>query len=106
MAQGRLLTRVNRRARLQRVRRLVFWGAGLFLVYTFVAGPYGFIHYLQLKHRQKGLLIESRKLTAQIADLEQEVYRLQHDTLYIEKIAREKHGFARPGERVYMITEY
>ena len=106
MAQGRLLTRVRRRAQLQRVRRLVFWGVGIFLAYTFVGGPYGFIHYQQLKNRQKGLQIESCKLTARVAGLQQEVHRLQFDTLYIEKIAREKHGFARPGERVYMITEY
>jgi cell division protein FtsB len=106
MAQGRLLTRVRRRAQLQRVRRLVFWGVGIFLVYTFVGGEYGFIHYQQLKNRQKRLQIESRKLTARAVALQQEVHRLQFDTLYIEQIAREKHGFARPGERVYMITEY
>ena len=33
-----------------------------------------------------------------------EIRRLRDDTLYIERIARERYGFARPGERVYKIT--
>ncbi|MGH7831713.1 MAG: FtsB family cell division protein [Candidatus Binatia bacterium] len=33
--------------------------------------------------------------------LRQRIHRLRHDDLYLEKIAREELGLARPGEIVY-----
>jgi cell division protein FtsB len=104
MAQGRLLASVRRRARIRRLRRFLFWGGALFLTYVFIAGPFGFIQYQKLKARQQSLLMQSRQLTAEVCDLEQEIRRLQYDTLYIERVARERFGFARPTERVYKIT--
>lgn len=106
MARGKLLKSVRQRIRLNRVRRVLFWVVGIFLVYTFFGGPFGFIHYQQLKNRQAELLLESRQLTARAADVERQIYRLQFDTLYIEKVARERYGFARPKERVFKITPH
>ena len=31
------------------------------------------------------------------------IHDLQHDTLKIERLARERYGYLRPGERVYII---
>ncbi len=106
MARGRLLKSVRRRVRLQRVRYVLMWIVGIFLVYTFLGGPFGFIRYQQIKNRQARLMLESRRLTARTAGMEQQIRRLQHDTLYIEKIARERYGFARPRERVFKITPH
>jgi cell division protein FtsB len=106
MAQrkGGLLYSVQKRIRLQRFRRLALWAVGLFSVYALVGGPYGFIRYMTLKNRHVGLTQEKHRITVEIVDLEQEIKRLRDDTLYIEKVARERHGYARPNERVYKIT--
>ena len=36
--------------------------------------------------------------------LEEEIYRLTNDPVYLESVAREKMGFAREGEIVYRIV--
>jgi len=97
---------LRRRARLQRARRWVVWGSALFVLYTFLGGPYGIIHYQHLRNKQAKLKAEQRELVAEMVDLEQEINRLQDDTLYIEKIAREKYGFARKGERIYRVVSH
>lgn len=37
--------------------------------------------------------------------LQREIAHLKNDTLAVEKLARERFGMARPGERVYKIVE-
>lgn len=37
--------------------------------------------------------------------LQQEIAHLKNDTLAVEKLARERFGMARPGERVYKVVE-
>ena len=102
--KGGLLYSVQKRIRLQRFRRMALWAVGIFSVYALVGGPYGFIRYQTLKNRHIGLTQEKRRLAVEILDLEQEIKRLREDTLYIEKVARERHGYARPDDRVYKVT--
>jgi len=104
MRQGRLLTTIRRRARLLRLKRWVLWAVGIFFFWVLLGGPYGFFKYQQLRAREYDMIMKQRRITAQIADTQQEIERLRHDTLYIEKIAREQYGFARPNERIYKIT--
>ena len=104
--KGRLLASIQKRIRLQRLRKLLLWAGALFSLYALVGGPYGFIRYQLLLNQHAGRLQESRRLTTEIMDLEQEILRLTEDTLYIEKVARERYGFARPNERVYKITKH
>ena len=104
MAQGRLLSTVRRRARVLRLRRGLVWGAILFAAYTYLGGPHGFINYRKLKNEEQALLNRRRELTARAVDLEGQIARLRTDTLYIEQVARERYGFARPDERVYKIV--
>lgn len=54
---------------------------------------------------------EMRDLQSKIADLESrnallsaEIERLRTDPFAIEKVAREKYGYLRPGDRVYRIV--
>jgi cell division protein FtsB len=78
----------------------------LLAAYTYIGGPHGLIHYQQLKNREREYLLEHRKLTAQVVGLEQEIVHLENDPLYVEKVAREQYGFARPGERIYWIITH
>jgi cell division protein FtsB len=54
---------------------------------------------------------EIKKIEQQIASLQQEnrvlateIQKLKNDPYYLEKIAREKLGLVRPGEKVFVIT--
>lgn len=106
MARGRLLTQIERRVRLIKVRRFFLWGSLVIGVWALVGGEHGFVRYRMLKHREIEMVTEARMLSAQITDLKQEIWRLQNDTLYIEQMARERLGFARPTDRVFKITPY
>jgi len=104
--QGKLLGMIRRRTRLLKARRAVIWIVGLFLAYTYIGGPHGLIHYQQLKNRERAYQREQRELTAKVVGLEQEIDHLTNDTLYIEKVARERFGYARKGEHVYRIISH
>jgi cell division protein FtsB len=106
VARGRLLLQVERRVRLIRVRRFLLWGGLLVVVWALVGGQHGAIRYQLLKHNEAELVGETRQLSAQIVDLKHEIWRLQNDTLYIEKVARERLGYARSDDRVFKITPY
>jgi cell division protein FtsB len=44
-------------------------------------------------------------LLSQQIGLNDEIHKLTYDTLYIEKIAREKFLMVRPGEKVFRVIE-
>jgi cell division protein FtsB len=76
--------------------------AGLF--YAFVLGDGGIIRIAMLRH-------ERAQLDAQIAELQRNTERLQHDIahlrddpFFIEKAGRELFGYVRPDEYVYKIV--
>lgn len=106
MKRGRLLTQIQRRVRVIRVRRFVLWSGLILAGWALLAGDHGFIRYQLLKSRQDELKQETRQLTVKAMDMEREIWWLQHDTLYIEKMSRERLGFARPNERVFKITQH
>lgn len=106
MARGRLLTQIQRRVRLMRVRRVFLWGSLLLAAWALVGGEHGLVRYRLLKGREEELVEETRKMSAQLTDLRHEIWLLQYDTLYIEQLARERLGFARPEDRVFKITPY
>jgi hypothetical protein len=60
----------------------------LFVCYIYLGGDYGLTH----------------RLRAEQLDLKQECVRLETDSLYIEKKAREELGMVRKGERVYQFV--
>lgn len=47
-------------------------------------------------------LYEERKISD---SLQTEIDQLKHDSLEVERIARERFGMARPGEEVYKVVE-
>jgi cell division protein FtsL len=75
----------------------LFSGAGFFFF-----GKQG-IYYLY--REEKGKSEEIRKNERTIDSLQQEISRLTNDTAFIERIAREKLGMARPDEKIYKFIE-
>jgi len=90
-----------------RVRRKALLGlvvfVGLFLLYSFFSGSYGFVHIAQLHAKQNHLEKENHQLLAYLVDAEITKKRLLSDMNYIEYIARTKHYFSRPGEVIYRL---
>lgn len=61
---------------------------------------------LYRNHRAMRNLSAQLKSSRNVIDsLRVEIDRLQHDTTYIERIAREKYGMARQDEKMYKFIE-
>ena len=58
-------------------------------------------------HRQKNLEYEKKivELQRRNEELEEEKQRLIEDPIYLERVARERMGLVREGEKVYRIEE-
>ena len=107
---GARLSRADSRIRRGVVKySLIAFGG--FVIYSFLAGPYGFFRISRLEDRREELIQQNRQLLAQLVDADQERWRLQYDAHYLEYIARTRYLMARPpsrkspGETVIRITK-
>ena len=73
----------------------------VFFTFTFFGGDFGFVRIWNLHQKKKELQLEAKKLQVQILDLQVEKDKLKNDKSYLEKIAREKLGMVKEGEKVY-----
>lgn len=76
--------------------------ATLSLFTTF--GERGLLHLWRLWGERRELSETNFLLQKENELLRERIYRLRHDDLYLEKIAREDLGLVRPGEIVYRFT--
>lgn len=85
------------------------------LLYTFCAllvalslftafGERGLLHLWHLWGEQRKLDETNFLMQKENEALRERIYRLRHDDLYLEKIAREDLGLVRPGEMIYRFT--
>ena len=65
----------------------------------------GVMRLIELKKMKRSLNSDIQILLSQQIGLNDEIHKLTHDTLYIEKIAREKFLMVRPGEKVFRVIE-
>ena len=104
------LSRSDSRVRRGVVRYALF-AFGAFVVYSFLAGPYGFFRISRLEERRDQLITENKQILAALVDADQRRDRLVNDPHYIEYIARTKYLMVRPptrkhpGETIIRITE-
>ena len=73
--------------------------------YSLVAGSGGLITMYRLHCQLSQAAIQIRQLNRSIDSLHQEIRRLQTDTAYIERMARQRLGMARADERVYKFSD-
>jgi cell division protein FtsB len=74
----------------------------LFSFFLFTAfGDRGFLHLWRLWQEKKRIDHENFLLQRENEILRDQARRLRRDDLYLEKVAREELGLARPGEIVY-----
>lgn len=67
-------------------------------------GERGLLHLWHLRGEQKRLDESNFVLQKENERLRERIYRLRHDDLYLEKIAREDLGLVRPEEIIYRFT--
>ncbi len=90
--------------RRRRRRRLVLAGLLLVPVLAFlVFSSYGLGSRLRLEMEQADIHERIDAAQERRDSLETAIERLHSDTLYIERLARERFGMIRPGERVYLL---
>lgn len=90
-------------------RKLLFSAVALAvivpLIILLIAGNQGFMDMYRTYSEDKK---RTRQISAgreEIDSLKNEIQKLQNDTAYIEKIAREKLGMARKGETIIKFVE-
>lgn len=85
-------------------RRWVIIGLCVFLVavgFLAVSGERGILHIWRLMEDKRKLEAANFLLLQENDGLRGKIQRLRRDDLYLEKVAREELGLARPGEIIY-----
>jgi cell division protein FtsB len=65
----------------------------------------GFLDMYSAYKQDRELTLKIKAARAEADSLRSEIERLKSDTAYIEGLAREKIGMARPGEKIIKFTE-
>ena len=66
---------------------------------------FGLVKLIKLQRQKNKLEKDLTALYSQQTSLRETIYRLQFDSTYINKIAREKYMMVLPGEKVYRVLD-
>lgn len=69
-----------------------------------VFGRHGVLHLRRLDRQQEGSERFAAALGAENTRLREHLHRLEHDDAYLEKLARERLGWVKPGEVLYHVA--
>jgi cell division protein FtsL len=64
----------------------------------------GFVKIQKLLYRNRELQAQIKNLKKENQQLAQEIYKLQHDPVYLEKVAREELRLGKDGEIIYKVV--
>jgi cell division protein FtsB len=78
---------------------------GIYLLVSFIFGEMGVVKYYRMRLHYGAVNEEIAALRQANVQVSQEVHSLKSDAAYLERIARDKLGLARPGEIVYYYGE-
>ena len=84
--------------------KILILGA-LILVIIFFFGDHGVYRLYTIKSEKTHLMEDIDRLRAQQEELIEEKDNLENDLDYIERLARERHRMAKPGEKVFKVVE-
>jgi cell division protein FtsL len=87
------------------IKRFLLLLLAVFVVYSFFSGPYGSLRLVSLFKEKQEVKLEIKELEAEIMNMEQRKEKLENDSFYLEKEAREKLGMARKGEKIYKFVD-
>jgi cell division protein FtsB len=89
----------------RRVQRALVWSFVPVLVWAFVFADGGLLSIAIRRVRVHRLLRQVAELERREAMLHRSIERRESDPAVLERLARERYGMARPGEKVYRIVE-
>jgi len=95
---------VHSSARAVWTKRLLIAGivlVGIIALWRFVVGEMGVVKYYRMSAHARDLRGEIERMKKDNTRLSKEVAALKSDTAFLERMARDKIGLARPGEVVY-----
>ena len=101
-------TREEKARELRRRREILMMAGALFAVYlilSFLFGDMGLFRSLRMKETHRRLQQEIHTLQQENDRLRQQIEVLKHDPVAMERLARERLGYARDGEIVYRFQE-
>ena len=75
------------------------------VILVFVGGDHGLRMLYELTKQKAGIEERVGEQEALREELIEERQRLEEDSTYVERLARERHGMAKKGERVYKVIE-
>jgi len=94
----------NKRKKYNKKFKLILFCS--FASLTFLAfNDSGFIQWLKLKNYKENNLTQNNTLLDQQIKLQNEIYKLENDAEYLEKIARERFLLVKPGEKVFRVID-
>jgi len=103
MAKRNYLT-IHSSARAVWTKRLLISGIVLIVciaIWRFFIGEMGLVKYYRMSAHARDLRSEIERMKKDNTRLSKEVTALKSDTAFLERMARDKIGLARPGEVVY-----
>jgi cell division protein FtsB len=101
---AKLKSFLRRPQRKRRYGRLLLLLAFLLVCYIYLAGDYGLLNIWSQHGQIEKMEQEIHRLRAEQLDLKQQCVKLENDSTYIEKEAREELGMVKPGEKVYQFV--
>lgn len=84
--------------------RLVLLTFLALIILFFLVGDVGLWNLWKAKRQLSSLQTEIMELETKNELLKAEIERLESDSFTIEKVAREKYGYVKPGDKVYRIV--
>jgi len=76
----------------------------LAFLWLYVGGAKGLYQQVRLRLERRKLQKEITALKVRQLELQAEVHRLETDSTYLERLAREKYRLAKPGEKIYLLV--
>jgi len=89
-------------------KKAIVWAFAALIVLigaVLLTGDQGLVQLYESHQQLQRKNEELRKARLMIDSLQTEVYRLEHDTQYMERIAREKLGMAKKNEKIIKFIE-
>ncbi|PIU44410.1 MAG: hypothetical protein COS95_09180 [Ignavibacteriales bacterium CG07_land_8_20_14_0_80_59_12] len=86
-------------------RRVIVLTLGLLFLGFATFSSHGIIQRIRLEVQRRSIERSIKQAKAEQDSLKEELRRIQNDPKKIEKVARERYGMVREGERVYRVQK-
>jgi len=93
----------NQKRLMTRKRLLVIGTLSTILLAFVLFSSHGILSRFRISSDASSLRDAKTELRHEEDSLRNEIERLKNDTLEIERLARERYGYVKPGEKVYLI---